>query len=1210
MRRWLSGARFVMFLSVLVVLQGCSGLEALNPISRTRFVKPPTATLADTGQVAIAFTLAEPTDYAVFIKNADGHTVRHLAARAGGPENMDVRLTWDGCDDAGRPLPGGAYRVEVALGLTPTYETHFGDRANEIGAVHGLAVGPHGRLYVMGGTRDPQFALFETDGQYLRTILPRPSTLPLERVKPLGEVTLDNGESFPLMLLPQYGDPMRQVPVVAANGDLIFANGSMRYHAERHRFICAERMHPVWPRRLLRLASDGGVSGEGVLGPVLGKAFNKKTLYLGLSPDSETVYVSGAQHAVFKVRWGENEKPEAFIGTPGKAGKGAEGLNDPCGIALDDAGNLYVADRANHRIACFDPQGKLVSELNVEWPLQVAVHPKDGTLYAVCGYRKFKLLKFKSIQAKQPTAELALASSHPTVALAPSSTGTVVYVGNIRYGAAAAGMSSVVRLADAGDGFVESGVVTAGGSRIEPSLFGVDRVRELVYDQSNKNYGRWDGRTGRYEPIPMHQHPKSSNASEMTAGADGTVAVHVPGEMGRFDHRILPVPFASSSSFIARLANADGVLHGRDSFVAPDGTIYRIHERGGQNRPMRVSTIKSDGTPGRDSFIMLDTRSAAGIRVDRDGNVYILDHVKPLDQPVPEALKGKVKVVRHSPFVYHYGSVLKFRPEGGFIRQLSATVPVERNLEPGRKQFTTAEGRGDFVAEGVLWSWYGVSMITPALDRGRYSPYNCVCVTPRFDIDDFARVFVPDQLRCRIVVLDTDGRFITAFGRYGNIDEVGPDVPLADPRTVMVSRDAAYVGDQSNHRVVKVKLDYAERAGSGVTLPDGFAQVAVSPRVRQIRTRLAELRTEVGKFSPTLLKELNWHQLEELVNRRSTSLSLDDVRAELSIIAPRTVPGWPAKEAQALLGHYLRSESERLRVAVAWGLAGGRLGTAGEAVLKTALADRSPSVRIAAAYALLDRDNPVGMAEIFRAALSPDRDIYLLAETALLRKLLVWDSSHPLARKLDDRVALVPMYEADHEAVLALGDLLDQSKSWYFRRSAMFLLGFSGRPEAAPPLLRAVHRPERDRNLNRCLSGLGMLRHREAVPTLLKYMARGHGPKRGTLSYNGDEAERYAARSLVQIADPESVGPIITLLDSAKPEVRVLARRSLTDLFAKNVPADRCLVPKNGAFVQTRVDELPEPAELRKEWEAFWKANRANYAWPNPGPPLRAAANR
>ncbi|MFO7897721.1 MAG: hypothetical protein R6V58_01525, partial [Planctomycetota bacterium] len=285
-------------------------------------------------------------------------------------------------------------------------------------------------------------------------------------------------------------------------------------------------------------------------------------------------------------------------------------------------------------------------------------------------------------------------------------------------------------------------------------------------------------------------------------------------------------------------------------------------------------------------------------------------------------------------------------------------------------------------------------------------------------------------------------------------------------------------------------------------------------------------------------------------------------------------------------------------------LSGGRLGTTGRALLVRALKDKDEMVRMAAAYVLLDRDDPAGLAEVFRGTLSENPNVYKLAETSMLRKLIVWDSSHPLARTLDLRVALVPVYEMDHEAVLALGEVLDKSKAWYLRRSALFLLGFSGRPEAAPPLVRAA-RHERDKNLNRCLSGLGRLRYRKAVPDLLKYLERGHGPKWGTPHYNGDRADFYAARSLVQIADPESVGPIIRLLDSEKPEVRKRARRALTDLFAENVSADRCLVPTDDGFARIRIDELPEPAALRKSWQAFWKANRSKYEWPEGGPPLR-----
>jgi hypothetical protein len=173
------------------------------------------------------------------------------------------------------------------------------------------------------------------------------------------------------------------------------------------------------------------------------------------------------------------------------------------------------------------------------------------------------------------------------------------------------------------------------------------------------------------------------------------------------------------------------------------------------------------------------------------------------------------------------------------------------------------------------------------------------------------------------------------------------------------------------------------------------------------------------------------------------------------------------------------------------------------------------------------------------------------------------------------------------------------------RRAAFFLLGYSENPLAADPLLRALRRPERDRNLNRTIGGLGLLRCRKAIPDLLKYLARGYGPKRGTKHYNGDEAETYAARALVRIADPVCVQPVIELLDNAKPEVAELARRTLTDLFAKGVPADRCLVPDRDGFKQVRVDELPGPQKLRAAWTEWWKEHAGEYEWSEAGAPLK-----
>lgn len=173
---------------------------------RTVFAKPPSAAVTDRG-VEIRFVLVEPADFAVLIKNDKGETLRHLAARKALKREQVV--TWDGCTDAGLPVDKGTYRIETAVGLTPRYEAAFGADPEEMGTVHGLAVGPKGTLYVLGGEgrvdREPRFAVFDRRGKYLRTILPRPAGLSPERANPLGTVELDGGERVPLGYLPQYG---------------------------------------------------------------------------------------------------------------------------------------------------------------------------------------------------------------------------------------------------------------------------------------------------------------------------------------------------------------------------------------------------------------------------------------------------------------------------------------------------------------------------------------------------------------------------------------------------------------------------------------------------------------------------------------------------------------------------------------------------------------------------------------------------------------------------------------------------------------------------------------------------------------------------------------------------------------------------------------------------------------------------------------------
>ena len=55
-------------------------------------------------------------------------------------------------------------------------------------------------------------------------------------------------------------------------------------------------------------------------------------------------------------------KDGTFVAAWGKHGKAEGQIDTPHGIALDSAGQVYVADRVNNRIQIFSPDGKLVAE--------------------------------------------------------------------------------------------------------------------------------------------------------------------------------------------------------------------------------------------------------------------------------------------------------------------------------------------------------------------------------------------------------------------------------------------------------------------------------------------------------------------------------------------------------------------------------------------------------------------------------------------------------------------------------------------------------------------------------------------------------------------------------------------------------------------------------------------------------------------------------
>ena len=93
---------------------------------------------------------------------------------------------------------------------------------------------------------------------------------------------------------------------------------------------------------------------------------------------------------------------------------------------------------------------------------------------------------------------------------------------------------------------------------------------------------------------------------------------------------------------------------------------------------------------------------------------------------------------------------------------------------------------------------------------------SCACTKPRFDVDGFGRLYIPNAITFTVSVRDNSDNEIASFGSYGNYDAAGPEIPLGWPVTAGASDRAIYVGDALNHRVVRVDKRFALEASVDV----------------------------------------------------------------------------------------------------------------------------------------------------------------------------------------------------------------------------------------------------------------------------------------------------------------------------------------------------------------------------------------------------------
>jgi hypothetical protein len=255
--------------------------------------------------------------------------------------------------------------------------------------------------------------------------------------------------------------------------------------------------------------------------------------------------------------------------------------------------------------------------------------------------------------------------------------------------------------------------------------------------------------------------------------------------------------------------------------IAPDGKAVD----GGRLKDVAWSDKDNYGKAGITSARIgwLPTQ-CGGIKTGPGGHIYVGLRMLPRDHEIPKA------ALAINAYDKMLGSVVKFAPTGGGVFPDDGDGQ-KRTFKNGPIEFAIPDKFGPGLPMGGLVTQHGVRFKQSYIEGAvraypGLSPFSghdrsdaCVCQTPRFDVDDFGRVYIPNALTCSIAVTDDAGNEITRFGSYGNFDSQGPKsaipkpaIPLAYPVAVQVSERHIYVADSANRRVVRVDVRWKAEA--------------------------------------------------------------------------------------------------------------------------------------------------------------------------------------------------------------------------------------------------------------------------------------------------------------------------------------------------------------------------------------------------------------
>jgi uncharacterized protein (TIGR03437 family) len=567
-----------------------------------------------------------------------------------------------------------------------------------------------------------------------------------------GVITTVAGTDF---LFTAGGAPARQAPLGGVSAVAVDSRGNLFLTASTYGMILR-----VTAGGVLEVVAGNGIrafSGDG------GEATNASLFSpWGIAVDAAgNIFIADTgNHRIRKVSPDGIISTVAGSGVRGSSGDGgpatAASLNEPNGVALDSGGNLYIADTANHRIRKVTPGGIISTVAGTGRPGLIG----DGG----------------------PATQASLEKPYD-VAVGPSG---ILYIADTYNHAIRRVSPEGVLSTIAGVGFF--GFSGDGGPAVDAAL----QFPEGVHVDAGGNVYISDTQNHRIRRIGANGIITTIAGS----GPTGFDAGGFQGDGGPATRALLNGPQKAVVDAAGNLYIAD-FFNRRVRRVAPDGTISTFAGNG-------IGSFFGDGGPATSASI----DGPFGVALDGRGNLFVADTLNQRIRRV--AADGTITTVAGN-------GEAGFSGDNGPATQAAFSLPAGVAVDAAGNLYVADVNNGRIrkvTPAGIITTVAGNGGLDlggdggPATRTSLFAPFGVA-------VDASNNLYIAEAAAGRIRRVAPDGIISTVAGKLatgaGGFDSDGrraTDALLNGPAAVAIGPDGLlYIADQNNHRIRRVSRD-------------------------------------------------------------------------------------------------------------------------------------------------------------------------------------------------------------------------------------------------------------------------------------------------------------------------------------------------------------------------------------------------------------------